>query len=169
MHNPSSVWDLVHLYLSSCFFCLWVFGPQPKYGVEKSLLWLPASPVNQVTTVISLLCRVSPTLMFNLSSICSSVQLKQMSINNLMTGRQMSRMGKLSVLANSQHYSIFQPSNYWIEDEAELVTSYWRILIAGAVWQQSLFSLPKSGSVCEKILSQNRQKGFVDGRGRRPE
>lgn len=77
--------------------------------------------------VLVLVCYISLTLVFNLLSICSHIS--QMSINILMTGRQISRIGNMRVLVNSQPHSffspVFQPSNYWIEVvEVELVTSY---------------------------------------------
>lgn len=110
--------------------------------------------------------------MFNISSICSHIPLEQMSITRLTTGRQISRTANLRVLANSLPYSlffpVFKPSNYWMEVEVELVTSYWRILITIPVWQPSLFSLPKSGSVCEKIFSQDRQRDVRRWEGLRP-
>lgn len=52
---------------------------------------------------------------------------------------------------------VFQPSHHRIEFEVELVKSYWGIWITVHVWQPSLFCLPKTGSACEKILSQNQR------------
>lgn len=52
---------------------------------------------------------------------------------------------------------VIQPSHHRIEFEVELVKSYWGIWITVHVWQPSLFWLPKTGSACEKIFSQNQQ------------
>lgn len=53
--------------------------------------------------------------------------------------------------------------------EVELVTSYWGILITIPVWQPSLFSMPKSGSACEKNpFPEPTRRRLAAGGGRGP-